>query len=102
MCVYGVHHDESYYDDPEKFDPDRFVVHQLDTKRPFSFLAFSKGPRNCVGQKFGMFQLRILLSTILRKFEIVPAKPVHCLDLVNSMVIGSANGIRVRLQNRSL
>ncbi|XP_065158935.1 probable cytochrome P450 4d14 isoform X1 [Atheta coriaria] len=102
VCVYGVHHDESYYDDPEKFDPDRFVVHQLDTKRPFSFLAFSKGPRNCVGQKFGMFQLRILLSTILRKFEIVPAKPVHCLDLVNSMVIGSANGIRVRLQNRSL
>lgn len=49
--IHGLHRDEKYYPDPEKFDPDRFSVEKLvevnQITRPY--YAFGDGPRNCIG-----------------------------------------------------
>lgn len=47
--AYMVHRDEKNFPNPEKFDPERFMVAEKDL-HPFAFVAFSAGPRNCIGK----------------------------------------------------
>nr|ASX93972.1 cytochrome P450 CYP4L30 [Zygaena filipendulae] len=80
------------YDEPLKFIPERFENTQ---KNPFAWLAFSAGPRNCIGQKFAMLEMKIMISSIVKNFQILPSgiDPVLALDVI----LRSVNGINVKL-----
>ena len=47
MLNYHLHRDESLFNNPNSFIPDRF----LQSKQNYSYVPFSAGPRNCIGQK---------------------------------------------------
>lgn len=49
-----VHRDTRYWDNPEVFNPDRFIDQEL--KHPYSYIPFSAGSRNCIGQRFAMME----------------------------------------------
>lgn len=66
--VLGIHRDENYYPNPEKFDPSRFSAERRQGSEGM-FLAFGDGKRNCIGYRFGMVQTRIGLISLLSKFE---------------------------------
>lgn len=67
--VYSIHHDEKYYPDPEKFDPERFNKQNVADRDPYTFLPFGAGPRICIGMRFGLAQARSGLITLLSKFR---------------------------------
>lgn len=96
VLTYMVHRDKKYYPDAEVFNPDRFLSPDL---HPFQFVAFSAGPRNCIGQKFAMLELKSSLSKILRSFEILPVQGFEPI-LLAELVMKSGNGIQVRLKKR--
>jgi cytochrome P450 family 4 len=87
-----------YYPNPEKFDPSRFE--NIDGKYPFAFIPFSAGPRNCVGQKYAMLEIKSLLSKIIRNFELSPAYPRQEMILSPENVLKSLNGVRVGIECR--
>ncbi|KAF2899555.1 hypothetical protein ILUMI_06629 [Ignelater luminosus] len=70
--VYTIHRDPEYYPDPEKFDPERFSDQNKQNIKPFTYLPFGSGPRNCIGSRFALLEGKLIIAEIIRNFEIVP------------------------------
>ncbi|XP_046836136.1 uncharacterized protein LOC124431839 [Vespa crabro] len=68
--VHGLHHDPEIWTEPDKFNPDRFLTNETQNRNPFSYLPFSAGPRNCIGQKFANLELKLVIAMLLRKWMV--------------------------------
>ncbi|CAK1581368.1 unnamed protein product [Parnassius mnemosyne] len=69
----GMHYDANYFPDPKKFDPDRFLPENENHLKPFTYMPFGEGPRNCIGRTFAVQNFISALSTICFNYEILPA-----------------------------
>lgn len=66
----SLHMDEKYYENPTKFDPDRFNEQNMAGNRPYlPYLPFGDGPRNCIGLRLGKLQTKVGLIMMLEKFK---------------------------------
>ncbi|XP_059617375.1 cytochrome P450 6j1-like [Phlebotomus argentipes] len=68
--VNAIHYDSAYHPDPYTFNPDRFSEEGRKERNRYTFMGFGEGPRICIGQKFGLFQVKAAISSILRNFNI--------------------------------
>jgi cytochrome P450 len=68
-----------YYHDPDTFNPDRFTSDTMDNMQPSTLLTFGIGPRACMGAKI---ELKLLLFSILKKFELVQKLNVGHLSML--------------------
>ncbi|KAF2887325.1 hypothetical protein ILUMI_18848 [Ignelater luminosus] len=66
--VYGLHMDEDYFPDPERFDPERFSEENKRNIPQFSYLPFGEGPRVCIGLRFGLMQVKVGLTILLKNY----------------------------------
>ncbi|KAF7279572.1 hypothetical protein GWI33_007034 [Rhynchophorus ferrugineus] len=98
LFTYYVHRQAKYFQDPEKFNPERFAYSER--KIPFAYIPFAAGSRNCIGQKFAMLEITSALSKIVRNFELIPAIPKHDLEITTELVLVSKNGMRIALKKR--
>ncbi|GBP26435.1 Cytochrome P450 9e2 [Eumeta japonica] len=73
IAVWPIHHDPQYYPEPEMFDPERFSDENKHSIKPFTYLPFGIGPRNCIGSRFALIELKIMIFDLLRHFELSPA-----------------------------
>ncbi|XP_065365615.1 probable cytochrome P450 4d14 [Calliphora vicina] len=98
LLTYAVGRDPDYFSRPNDFLPERFASVNGEKINPYTFLPFSAGPRNCMGQKFAMLEMKSIVSCILRHYELLPLGP----DVVRiiSMVMNSATGINIGLKLR--
>ncbi|XP_005103001.1 cytochrome P450 3A24 [Aplysia californica] len=71
--VYAIHHDDEIYPEPDKFKPERFLPENKNLRHPFAFLPFGSGPKNCIGMRFALMEMKMLLAAILQKYT-----PVSC------------------------
>ncbi|EKM50918.1 uncharacterized protein PHACADRAFT_128546 [Phanerochaete carnosa HHB-10118-sp] len=67
---------DSVYEDGETFRPERWLDGSVDTStRQFSgwghMLAFSDGPRNCIGTRLGLLQMKVILTYMMERFRFV-------------------------------
>ncbi|PKC55606.1 cytochrome P450, partial [Rhizophagus irregularis] len=65
----AIHHNEEYWEEPDKFNPDRWMVEGFEPKKN-SFIMFGGGLRVCPGRKLAMIKLVGLMALLFRKYEI--------------------------------
>ncbi|XP_021952885.1 cytochrome P450 9e2 [Folsomia candida] len=72
--IYGIHHDEEYYPEPEKFDPERFSPENRGKINTYAFLPFGQGPRNCIGMRFALTEVKLAIAQLVHNFDIEPSR----------------------------
>jgi cytochrome P450 len=63
-----IHDDERFHDRAREFDIDRYVDRKPDT---YAWIPFGGGTRRCLGASFALFEMEVVLRTMLRRFELV-------------------------------
>ncbi|XP_023219429.1 cytochrome P450 3A24-like [Centruroides sculpturatus] len=69
--VYSIHHDREFYPNPEKFNPDRFLPENRNSILPYTYLPFGEGPRNCIGMRFAIMVVKMLVFHLFRDFRVL-------------------------------
>ncbi|XP_028416658.1 cytochrome P450 4F5-like isoform X2 [Dendronephthya gigantea] len=69
--IYALHRKPEYWSDPETFNPERFLEQnrQNNPNHRYAFMPFSAGPRICVGYRFALMEIKVVLSALIRKFS---------------------------------
>jgi len=66
-CIYLTHHNEDLYPEPKQFKPERFIDKQYS---PYEYLPFGGGNRRCIGMAFALFEMKLVLTTVLKKLDL--------------------------------
>ncbi|XP_063904018.1 cytochrome P450 4g15-like [Zophobas morio] len=96
-----IHRNAEYYPNPEKFDPDNFLPERCQQRPFYSFIPFSAGPRSCVGRKYAMLKLKVLLSTVVRNFKVKSVVDPKDFKLQADIILKRSDGFHVILENRN-
>jgi cytochrome P450 len=73
-----THRHPRFWDDPEGFDPDRWLPERAKGLHRHQYFPFAAGPRMCIGAGFAMMEGQLLLATIARRYrvDLVPGHPI--------------------------
>ncbi len=97
--IWAIHRHPRYYPEPLRFDPDRFTAETRAARPRYTYLPFSHGPRNCVGEHFAWMEGVLLLSTLLQRFQfrLLPGQRV---EPVAQLTLRPKYGMRMRVSAR--
>ena len=68
----GLHYDPKIFRNPGKWDPYRFSKEEKNNQNPYAFFGFGQGPRNCIGMRFTILEIKLTIIALIREFEILP------------------------------
>jgi cytochrome P450 len=69
MCQWVVHRDGRFWDEPERFVPERWTDDLFERVPKFAYFPFGGGPRLCIGNTFAMLEMVLLLATIAQRWR---------------------------------
>src|ERR671932_2131721 len=98
-AIYGTHEGPDVCPEPKQFKPERFLERQFS---PYEYLPFGGGSRRCIGLGLAQLEMKLVLATILRDFDLVLAekKPVQAKR--RGLTLGPAGGVRMALLGRRM
>ena len=97
--LYALHHDPDAWQDPEKFDPERFRGPAKDARHAFQFLPFGAGPRNCIGMRFALMEIKIALVRILTRYKFVQSSETQVPLIIHpGATLSAKGGVSVRVE----
>ncbi|XP_014232027.1 cytochrome P450 4C1-like [Trichogramma pretiosum] len=70
LHVYQLHHDPDVWDDPERFEPDRFLPENCNVRHSHAYAPFADGPRACLGRDQALLEMKLVLSALLAKWRV--------------------------------
>ena len=101
MSQWVVHRDPRWWPNPEAFDPERWTPEQIKARPKFAYFPFGGGPRTCIGNHFAMMEAKLMLATILARWQL-DLFPGEHLSLKPSVTLRPKKSVRVRLREREV
>ncbi|MEH1975142.1 MAG: cytochrome P450 [Nostoc sp.] len=91
-CIYLTHHREDLYPQSKQFKPERFLERQF---TPSEYLPFGGGNRRCIGMAFAVFEMKVVLATVLShwQMELADSKPVQ--PVRKGALLGPGGGVQM-------
>ena len=77
--IHAIHHDERFWPDPERFDPERFMGENARAHHRSAYLPFGGGRRVCIGSSFALMEATLITALMSRRFvyDLEPGFPVE-------------------------
>jgi cytochrome P450 len=84
ILPYVTHRHPDFWDNPDRFDPERFLPERAAGRPRFAYFPFGGGQRLCIGSHLAMMEAQLILATLAQRFRVrlVPGQPVELDPLV--------------------
>jgi cytochrome P450 len=130
LSTWAMGRNPRVWEDPERFDPDRFTDARLETLarsqahpeasaedieravtmlksgRDFIYTPFGAGPRSCIGGLFSLLTVTAVVGSCVQKFDFVPDEvslPKHApIPLRYDVTMCYPNGIKMKVRRRDI
>nr|BBE49549.1 cytochrome P450 monooxygenase [Adoxophyes honmai] len=91
--LWSFQHDPKYFPHPDKFDPERFSEENKHKIDPFTYMPFGLGPRNCIGSRFALCEVKVMAYQLLQHIEVSP-----CEKTTIPIRLCNKNGLRIAVE----
>ncbi len=95
VSLYHTHHMATIYDEPERFNPDRWD--QINPNS-YEYNPFSAGPRICIGAAFAMMEIKVVLARLMQRFRL-EFEATQRLDRSGVIVTAPKQGMPMRVHS---
>jgi cytochrome P450 len=94
--TWSIHRNHLLWDEPSRFDPDRFAPERVKARPRCAWLPFGAGPRICIGMNFAMLEIVTILGVMLRRVRFEPVTNYR-LELSTHVTLRAREGLPVRI-----
>ncbi len=98
-CIYLTHHREDLYPQPKEFRPERFLERQYTN---YEFFPFGGGARRCIGEALAMFEMKLILATILSNYQLALADSRPVRPQRRGVTLAPAGGVKMVMKGRRI
>ena len=70
VMPYVLHRLPAFWDNPDAFDPERFLPQRSADRPKFVYLPFGAGPRQCIGNQFALLEAPLVLATLAQRYRL--------------------------------
>ncbi len=96
---YLTHRHPDFWENPEKFDPDRFLSERFSKLPKYAYFPFGGGPRLCIGNNFAMMEAVLILATIAQRYQL-KLIPDQKIEVEVAITLRPKYGIKMQLEKR--
>lgn len=94
-AIAAIHFREDLYPEPDEFRPERFLHATPDT---YTWIPFGGGVRRCIGASFALFEMRVMIRTILEQAQLRAAELAPERSKLRNVTAAPDRGCRVVLE----
>lgn len=100
--MFKVHRNPLYWgEDATVFNPERFSPENIINIHPYAFIPFANGPRICIGKRYAMNNIKIVLCHFLRNFKVTTNLKYEKLEFRNNITMRVSQGYMIKLEKRA-
>jgi len=70
LSPWVTHRHPAFWEDPDRFDPERFRPGVERTRPRFAYFPFSGGPRLCIGEQFALMEMQLVVALVLQRWRL--------------------------------
>ncbi|XP_055308673.1 cytochrome P450 4c3-like [Sitodiplosis mosellana] len=101
LSIFSLHRRQDVWGaDADQFNPDHFLPEHMSQRHPFAFIPFGAGQRNCIGYRYAMISMKVMLSALLRRYKFTTNLKLSDIDLRFEMVLKLAQKHMVQIERR--
>ena len=91
-----IHRHPDTWENPNDFNPLRFHPSNAEGRHPYAYIPFSAGYRNCIGQNFAMNEEKMVIASIVNRFQIT-LDDSSKVERVPHVILRAKNDIKIKL-----